>query len=490
MRTACTHTRRARVAALLASHFLAACTASEGVAGAERVTSPQESTAVAKVAICHTPRALPTILNVAWQALPAHLAHGDYVTTLTVDQATTGADGLHYRRITDALDAARVGRLNRGELQSAACRITIAVPKGIFSGTSEPASPDVERFPLVVDVPDITLRGATVMAIDGWHRPTGAAVDSIETVLAPLAPLPPSGGASTPIVLANGHPDGSAGNGLIVEGFVFQSGPNPPTNGAGQGVFSIRVSRLAIRGNRFERGFTESIDLRASSADVEQNHLAGTAGSCDICFAAPGQYRAVSNRLLAGGVPGITTSAVVGLPLPAGVEAYPLPDSAEIWSEVLNNEVRDHLRTPAGVGIRVEALGTMAPNVRNTVHSLIEDNLIVNNRFGIMVHAGFPLAGTTLRGNTDVKLSGNFIKQSCQARLLVTFSRHQRTLGINSVLPYLLNSTFSLSLGGDVRWDDVWFGHPAGFGNALIVDGNEIANGIRHFYSATSCPGL
>ena len=41
----------------------------------------------------------------------------------------------------------------------------------------------------------------------------------------------------------------------------------------------------------------------------------------------------------------------------------------------------------------------------------------------------------------------------------------------------------------DLSWADAWFGHPAGFGNTLIVDGNVIPNGGRQFYSATTCPG-
>jgi hypothetical protein len=36
----------------------------------------------------------------------------------------------------------------------------------------------------------------------------------------------------------------------------------------------------------------------------------------------------------------------------------------------------------------------------------------------------------------------------------------------------------------------VWYGHPAGFGNTLLVDGTPIANGNRQFYDAVGCPGL
>jgi hypothetical protein len=176
--------------------------------------------------------------------------------------------------------------------------------------------------------------------------------------------------------------------------------------------------------------------------------------------------------------------------MPAGVEPYVLPAEAEIWTEVRNNEVSDHLRVPVGVGIRVETVGTMAPNVHTTVHSIIQDNLISNNRFGIIIHAGFPVNGALLTANADITLGGNIIENSCQTKVLVTMSRHQRSLGLNAVLPYLQNSTYTLTLNGDVPWDAVWFDHPADRNNTLEVDGVLIANGSRHFYSGASCPQL
>jgi hypothetical protein len=89
----------------------------------------------------------------------------------------------------------------------------------------------------------------------------------------------------------------------------------------------------------------------------------------------------------------------------------------------------------------------------------------------------------------DVTLGGNRIQQSCQAKLLVSLSRHTTALGLTNN-PYLLNSTFRLSLHGDPSWDEAWYGHAAGFGNTLIVDGDTIPSGGRQFYDAAGCPGL
>jgi hypothetical protein len=470
--------------------MLASCSSDAPTGAADARSDLALASAAGKVAICHRPESGGSILQVGASALADHLGHGDYVTTLLVShQPGQHSDGVHFARIGEALAAASAGRVARGELVSAACRITIVAAAGEYQGTAAvPASGEIEHFPLVVDVPDVTLRGALVMGLDAAGRATGQGTGSGETTLTPVEPLPVVAGSSTPIIVANAHPGGSAGDGLTVEGFVFQSGHDPVVDAGGQGVLSVRATGLTIRGNRFEGGFTESIDLRAGSGSVVQNHLAGTAGSCDVCLAGPGRFLATGNRLLAGGIPGLGVSAVVGLPVPTGVEPLELPATAETWAELRNNEVRDHRRVPVGVGIRVDAVGVGAPNVHNTIHAVIRDNLLVNNRFGLIVHAAFPLPGTDLKGDVDVIYGGNTILQSCQAKLLVSLSRHTTALGL-SAQPYLLNSTFRVSLGGDLDWSDAWFSHPAGFGNTLVVDGEMIANGSRQFYEETGCPG-
>jgi hypothetical protein len=221
---------------------------------------------------------------------------------------------------------------------------------------------------------------------------------------------------------------------------------------------------------------------------VVQNHLAGTAGSCDVCLAGPGRYSAVGNRLLSGGIPGIDAVPMVLLPVPPGVDQDVLPATAETWVDIRNNEVRDHQRVPVGVGIRMDAFGVGAPSVHGVLHAVVQDNTLLNNRFGIMVHGGFIAANTDRRSDVDLTLGGNVFQGSCQANLFVSFARHQTGLGLQNT-PYLLNSTFTLTLNGDASWDDVWYSHKAGFGNTLVVDGGVVAEGQRTFYSAIGCPG-
>lgn len=443
-----------------------------------------------KVHVCHRPARGGRILEIGATSLAHHQGHGDYLSTLLVSHETQlPADGAHFATIGAALASAAASRAAAGETLAGACRITILVSPGIYQGTTGTASGALEHFPLMVDVPDITLHGALVMALDANGRATGQSVTGEETVLSPVAPLPFVNLLSTPIIVANAHPGGSAGNGLVVEGFVFQSGNVPlVAPGGGQAVLSLRATGLIIRGNRVEGGFTESFDLRAGSADVIENHLSGTAGTCDVCLAGPGTFKANGNRLLAGGIPGIGATPIVSLAVPPGVEPYDLPATAEVWVDIRNNEVRDHQRTPVGVGIRMDAVGLGAPNVHGVVHAIVQDNLLVNNRFGIIVHGAFPVADTDRRGDVDMVLGGNVFQGTCQVNLYVAFSRHAFGLGLPVNAVRLQNSTFRLTLNGNVLWEDAWFYHPAGFGNTLIVDGNEIANGVRHFYSAGGCP--
>jgi hypothetical protein len=483
-------------ASVLASCALDSPTAPRDLAPSADVSGldpnpPTASLFDGRVAVCHMHGPTGSIIRVSEHALAAHLAHGDYVAALLVSHETRPTnDGIHFRRISDALGAAREGRLDRGEIVSAACRISIVVSADTYHGTaSGHGAGDIENFPLIVDVPDITMRGALAMGLDRDGRATGIGTHAGETTLTPVEPLPFVANVSTPIIIANAHPGGSAGNGLRVEGFVFQSGHDPLVDAGGQAVLSIRTTGLTIRGNRVEGGFTESIDIRSGSALVQWNHLSGTAGTCDICLAGPGRFTAIGNRLLAGGIPGISVSGVVNLPLPTVVEPLEIPATAETWADVRNNQVSSHLRTPVGTGLRVDAIGTGAPNVHNTIHAIFRDNLLDNNRFGVIVHAAFPKPNTALLADVDVTFSGNVIQHSCQAKLLVSFSRHTTALGLASA-PYLLNSTFNLALHGNIDWSEVWYSHPAGFGNTLIVDGETIANGARQFYDATGCPGL
>jgi hypothetical protein len=120
------------------------------------------------------------------------------------------ADGAHFGTIGDALSAAAASRAAAGETVVGACRITILVSAGTYQGTTGSASGTLEHFPMIVDFPDVTLRGALVMELDGAGRATGVSTTGEETVLSPTEPLPFVNLLSTPSIVADAHPGGSA----------------------------------------------------------------------------------------------------------------------------------------------------------------------------------------------------------------------------------------------------------------------------------------
>ena len=239
------------------------------------------------------------------------------------------------------------------------------------------------------------------------------------------------------------------------------------------------MNNVLVQGNRLE-GFILALDLRGSSGVVKANHVSGT-GQCDVCIAGPGNYRVADNRILAGATHGIFAS-------PAIDSDPSIAPTSEVVADIVNNEVRDHRQQPISAGIRIGAVGLGAPDVHGTSHITVRDNLLVNNNFGLMIDALFPQPDTELRGDVDLTTSGNVVRQSCQADLLVAFARHTAALGITGGL-YLRNSTYRLTLGGDLPFGDAWFSNPGGLGNTLVVNGHAIGHITRQFFDPDSCPG-
>ena len=438
------------------------------------------------VPVCHIEGNKAAINQVQLTDLTEHKSHGDYVTTLAVDPLNTVGDGIHFKRVTDAVNAAREGRMTRGELATARCRVTIQVAPAILNGTAaESSDATLERFPIVIDVPDITLKGSFEMPLDAKGIATGV-VSGVVTTFSPSPVLTVSADlVSEPIIIVNTHPQGSSGDGAIVDGFLFRTGrAATDTTVGGQGVLTLRARRLEIRNNRFEGGFTEALDLRASSALIEKNYLTGRGATCDICMAGPGDYTARYNRLNGpGGIPGIVAVPATLIGVPKMVEQYTLPASATVTSLIQNNEVRAHLAKPVGVGVRLGAVGIGAPNVVGTNKANVIGNILTGNTFGILVEAAFPVASGSLRGDIELSTEGNVISESCQNDLYVSFSRHTTGLGLTNQ-PYLKNTKYELNLGSDIPWDKAWYAHPAGFGNSLLMDGVGIPNAIHHSYDA------
>lgn len=444
--------------------------------------------AIAKVPTCEPGASSARLLPLA-EATATRTA-GGYPTELLVDPSAPRSDGVTFRRITDALDAARKARQGGSAIAGAGCRITIKVLPGTFVGTTASTSDSTrERLPLLIDVPDITLQGSYTMSLDSAGRPAGAAPASAGTTLTADPPLEVVGGTtqtgvSEPLVIVNAE-NGEGGNGVIIQGFVFRSGHAANDAAiAGKGILALRTEGLVVRDNSFEGHFTERIDLREGSAVVERNFSTGPGDTCDICIAGPGQFLVRSNKLEQGGIPGVLIVPATVLPVPSGIAQTVPPAAATVNVEVVDNEVRAHERTPVGTGLRVAAVGINAPNVAGTSVVTMRGNYVHDNRFGLIVEAGFPVAGSRLRGDVILETSDNRIVGSCQADLLVSLSRHTTGLGLANA-PYLRDSHYMLTLGSDLPWSEAWYASVDGTGNTLEVNGAEVPAGRRTAYVGT-----
>jgi hypothetical protein len=201
----------------------------------------------------------------------------------------------------------------------------------------------------------------------------------------------------------------------------------------------------------------------------------------------PGDYRVFSNRQIGpSGRLSVLVFPTIFTAVPPNVEQLVLSGTALVTAAVTNNDFRDHQEVPFGIGVRVAGVGPGAPDVVGTARVAVEDNDLSNNRFAIVAEAGFLVANTAQHGNIELSLKGNTLTGSCEVGLLVGLNAQSTAVGIQTG-PTARNSAYTLNLGGNIAWSDVWYSHPAGTGNTLTVDGQTVANGSRTAYDAKGC---
>ena len=176
-----------------------------------------------------------------------------------------GSAARPYWRITDAVERARLLR------QSAAIpsseRIVILVASGTYLGSKENSvlkqNPRLEVLPIVLNVPDLTLSGATGLQTDADGLPTGIQPGT-ETV---LATEEHTGSFGDSLLLITRTTDGEVGDRVTVEGLVFDQ-PSALHNGTD--IFVDRVADFALRGNVILRAFA-GITSQNASGTIEGN---------------------------------------------------------------------------------------------------------------------------------------------------------------------------------------------------------------------------
>lgn len=277
----------------------------------------------------------------------------------------------------------------------------------------------------------------------------------------------------------------------MIQGFRFTSGYDPTgTATGGIGVGSLRVRDLVVVGNQFEPTMLSAISIRASRAVIDGNYARGLGALCGFCLTGPGHFEVTRNRLIDGGFVGIFLAPVAVLPsFPMGmndpsivVAPFVAPPVAAETAVVVNNEVRDHVRQPRGVGtgIWLVTFSANAEGGQQSSHVTLSSNTLLHNNFALVVDANTPPTSPAAAGNVTLSIADNDIGPSCRNNLLVSFTRFSRSIGVPpSSESFLHNTAYKLTLNGNTSWSDAWYDHPDGIGNTLEVDGSLIASGKR-----------
>lgn len=452
--------------------------ASRDVDGAARYSAAAHG----KIDVCHRTGNGAHTLQVAAPAWPAHRAHGDYPTTLIVDPAASNDDLFAYPRLTRAVQVADSIRRVNNERTVGACRITIDVAAGSWQGGYTSASSALERFPLAIVVPDITLQGALALATDAEGRAQESAGDTHASRLVPDANAP----RGSAVVLVSSDAAGFVAHRTSIRGFHWIAGSNTQLAAIG----AQRVTGLSVAGNLFEGTFSGALDARGIDARVSGNVVRGHA-ACGFCLAGPGRFEVVENRLEAGAFVGVFVAAAVeraGFPLGTNPLNLSVPDDVvptapRVDATVTHNLMTGYTLQQAGLGAAVRVV-SFSPSPllsarAQSVSARVQDNEFARVTFGVIVDANLLASDGSITGSTttDLILARNRATQVCRAPLVLAFSRVSQLVAPAPTFPYVAHSTLRITSDAGVVPSNAWRDHPAGLGNTLSFNGVPLAEG-------------
>jgi hypothetical protein len=426
----------------------------------------------------------------------------------------TGSHQSPFRTVTQALDRARSLRFGLDGTEPSSAEIVIHVAPGTyrvsfsaadFDPTSSTYDATLERGPILINVPMVTLVGSTVMgASDGW--PSGSADPASDTRITA------AGTAGTVILITSTiSPAGKlmAGNDVTVEGLVIDST-------AALGCVASRVQNFLIQGNvvlettgsAFRSLFSSGAYI-GNFADGDATGTQNVGGNADhpskVLLSGNRFVRCVNGGIFVGGnAPDpsdpVTYFLTGGLGANVGYTLPPSEAADGIEVEVVGNDLSEHTATVnfsfgLRIGSYVNFLHPQQPPTSIVAH--VRDNRLVGNRFGVTCDAGFPWqsqAGApityTYRATIDGDFADNEISGSIEAPVFFSMTRNTATLRPKQRVPapgftsfkYLRDSTFEIEWPG---LEAYWWDNPATDKLYQYIDGvwtfvgtEEIANHI------------
>lgn len=436
-----------------------------------------------------------------------------YAADIYVDaNAAGGGDGsaaLPYVRITDAVSGAC--QLRQTAALPSAERIVIHVAPGNYVGTFNPNplanNGNKEVLPIILNVPNLTLAGATVLNHDPRGLPTGPA-NGPQTR---LKSSDLSDGAHQALVVIGRTTEGGAGNGVVVTGFLF----GQKNSGDGLGIVVDRVSDFALLQNAFIHTAIGVI-TRLSSGVVDGNYYLGNSsvgpGIGGGSMNHPARVTLSANRSTGGtggadirGEPSLRTldlgaNTVQLEPLqlvydrnnPA--DAANLPDTLEVV--VGNNDFSENLaaglwyfayaNNPAFGYTTADASQPRTSVVRATI---VGNTFSRNGDYGIMAGAGGVLRSNPriLTQSFTASLNQNSFADNGRTGALFGFVASDVSLGDRSTqeFKYFQGSTYQLT-DADEELAGFDYDHPVmdpvsgvALNNSLLVNGVTVPPGVK-----------
>lgn len=420
-----------------------------------------------------------------------------------------GSAATPYLRITDAVELAR--QVLQLAIIPATERIIIHVAPGNYVGTFNTNPLDnngnKEVLPIILNVPDLMLAGATVLEHDLQGLPTRAANG-------PQTKLKSSNltdGAHQALVLVTRTTDGSAGDEVTVTGISF----GESNNGDGLGIVADRVADFAILDNAFLHT-SIGIIARLSSGVVDGNYFLGNSsvgpGIGGGSLNHPAQVTLSRNRSTGatGGAdirgepslraldPGANTVALEPLQLAfdrnSPQDVANIPDTLEVL--VSNNDFSGN--THAGLWCFAysinPAFGYTTADSSQPKTSVIRATIVGNTFAGNGDYGISAEAGGVSRSNPralTLTFTGvfaqNTIKGNRRAGALLGFIAGDVSLGFAPVqnFKYLQDSSYQLTdLDGELPGFD--YDNPStdpfsglALNNALTVNGATVPPGVK-----------
>jgi hypothetical protein len=224
----------------------------------------------------------------------------------TYQGAGDGTPGNPLRRITDAVSLAR--KIWQRSRQS----INIWVENGSYPGAFDGSATDTEDLPIILDVPNLSLRGKSQFDLDQNDFPTGYVFPDTQDTFYSTRINPNKAPTRNQAVIMIAPTDSvMTGEGVTVSGFNLESPAGTPQD-LGVGILAYRVTGFRIT-NNIVKNFRIGVQARRASGVIDWNYLSenksGGAGANGGSVIEPAVVTLKRNRSYKNGATGVILSA-------------------------------------------------------------------------------------------------------------------------------------------------------------------------------------